>query len=267
MTIINAIIYGIVQGIGEFLPISSSTHLAILPQILKINDPGQFFDLSMHLGTGISILVYFYRDILLILKDFFYFLTLQKEKLSSKHFLMTNLLIGTISTFLMVIILKKFGPKENRVFFFMALNLIFFGIVMGIADKFSGVKKDEVMTKDQWKKSFLVGIFQGLAIIPGVSRLGATLTICRIFKISRTESAKFSFLLSLPVVLGGFLLEFKGLPPGMNFDFMPIIVGGIVSFVFGLITLRIFIKYIEKIGLMPFTIYRIIFGAILLLSS
>jgi len=149
----------------------------------------------------------------------------------------------------------------------MALNLIFFGIVMGIADKFSGIKKDEVMTKDQWKKSFLIGVFQGLAIIPGVSRLGATMTICRIFKIPRTESAKFSFLLSLPIVLGGFLLEFKDLPPGMNFDLMPMIVGGIVSFVFGLITLRLFIKYIEKIGLMPFTIYRIIFGAFLLLSS
>ena len=86
MTIIIAIIYGIVQGIAEFLPISSSTHLAILPKLLNINDPGQFFDLSMHLGTGISILVYFHRDIFLILKDFIYFLTLQKEKLSGQSF-------------------------------------------------------------------------------------------------------------------------------------------------------------------------------------
>jgi undecaprenyl-diphosphatase len=181
--------------------------------------------------------------------------------------MMTNLLVGTISTFFMVLVLKKFGPKENRAIFFMALNLIFFGIVMGIADKFSEIKKNEVMTKDQWKKSLLVGIFQGLAIIPGVSRLGATMTICRIFKFSRSESAKFSFLLSLPIVLGGFLLEIKDLPPGMSFNLMPVIVGGIVSFVFGLITLNLFIKYIEKIGLMPFTIYRIIFGAFLLLSS
>ena len=267
MSIITSIIYGFVQGVTEFLPISSSAHLAVLPKILNVADPGQFFDLSLHLGTGISILVFFYREILLILKDFFYFITFQKARLSPNNFLMKNLLIGTISTFLMVILLKKFGPKDLRSVSLIAFNTIFFGIVMGIADFFSPREKKEIMGTDRKKKSIFIGLCQGLATIPGVSRLGATMTMSRIFGISRSESAKFSFLLSLPVVFGGFLIEFKDLPAAQDFSFLPVLIGGVISFIMGLITLKLFMKWIEKIGLVPFSVYRIFFGLFLLFGS
>lgn len=263
MTIITSLIYGFVQGVAEFLPISSSAHLALLPKILNVPDPGAFFDLSMHLGTGFSILVYFFQDIINILKDFFYFITFQKEKLSLNHFLMKNLLFGTISTFLMVLILKKVGPKDLRSIPLMAFNIILFGIVMGIADKFTTSEKKEM----KGKESIFIGLCQGLAMIPGVSRLGATMTISRVFNFSRTESAKFSFLLSLPVVFGGFFLELKDIPPGESFYLFPALWGGIISFLVGLLTLNLFIKWIEKIGLVPFSVYRFIFGIFLLFSS
>jgi undecaprenyl-diphosphatase len=267
MSIITSIIYGFIQGVAEFLPISSSAHLALLPRMLNVSDPGQFFDLSLHLGTGLSILVFFYREILLILKDFFYFITFQKAKLSPTYFLMKNLLVGTIATFFMVILLKKFGPNDLRSVSLMAFNTIFFGIVMGITDYFSKKEKKEIMGMDQKKKSLFIGLCQGLAMIPGVSRLGATMTMSRVFGISRTESAKYSFLLSLPVVFGGFLIELKDLPAGQEFYFFPILIGGIISFIMGLITLNLFMKWVEKIGLVPFSVYRILFGLFLLFGN
>lgn len=266
MLIGTSLIYGFIQGVAEFLPISSSAHLALLPKILKVSDPGVFFDLSMHLGTGLSILVYFFKDIKNIIKDFFYFITFQNSKLSANYFLMKNLFFGTISTFLIVIFLKKFGPGDLRSVPLMAFNIIFFGIIMGIADKFSTSEKKELMVNDRVKKSIFIGLAQGLAMIPGVSRLGATMTISRVFQLSRVESAKFSFLLSLPIVFGGFLLELKDLTPGEEFYFFPVLWGGIVSFVVGLVTLNLFMKWIEKIGLLPFSIYRILFGAFLLFA-
>lgn len=267
MSIIISVIYGFVQGVAEFLPISSSTHLALLPKILNVSDPGQFFDLSMHLGTGLSILVFFYREIFSILKDFLYFITFQKTKLSPTNFLMKNLLIGTISTFFMVFLLKKFGPSDLRSVPLMAFNIIFFGILMGVADIFSPKGNKEIMDNDQKKKSIFIGLCQGLAMIPGVSRLGATMTISRVFGISRKESAKFSFLMALPVVFGGFLIELKDLSPGQEFYLGPVLIGGLVSFIMGLITLNLFMKWIEKIGLVPFSIYRIFFGLFLLFGS
>ncbi len=266
MSILTAVIYGLVQGVLEFFPVSSSAHMRLLPNFLGVPDPGKIFDLSMNIGTVLAIIFYFRNEIKNILKDFFFMVTFQTKKLSKNEFLMKNLAVSTFSTFLGVVILKKSGLGSESSFAYIAINLIIFGLLMGIVDFFSK-DLENIMFKKNLKKSFLIGLVQALAIIPGASRLGVTMTMLRFFKCSRTESARYSFLLSIPLVVGGLLIEYKEAPASLNLELIPLLVGGVISFLVGLLTLNLFLKYIEKIGLIPFTVYRVLFGIYLFLGG
>lgn len=265
---ITAVIYGIFQGTMEFIPVSSSGHLALIPHFMKLKDPGVFFDLTMHLGTGFSVLIYFRKEVWQILKDFFYFAIFKWDKLSPKAPLMKNMLISTVATFFMVLFLKRLDFEWIRSPLVIGLNLLFFGIVMYLADKFGrnlNMKEgNHIMEKTlQKEKSFWIGVFQAIAIFPGVSRAGATLTISRFLGLSRVEASSYTFMLSLPIIFGGFLIKLREIPEGNNIDWNASIIGGVVGFIVGLVTIKFFLQFIQRMGLGYFSLYRALLAGLL----
>ena len=265
MDYLAAFYYGIIQGLTEFLPVSSSGHLALLPTVLNISDPGVVFDLAMHLGTAFSIFLYFHKDIKSILKESISLLNKNYIKTEKTYFTL-NLLIATSTTLVLVLIAKKFAFEHGRQVNIIAINLLLFGILMWIFDSRGKMSETYYMNKKiDYKKATLIGLFQAMAIFPGVSRSGATLTISRALGLSREESTRFSFLLSLPIIIGGLVFKLPEFFSGkVQFDLSICLFGIFVSFVIGLITIHFFLIFIKRMGLWIFSIYRVALAILLL---
>lgn len=263
MTSLHALLYGFIQGISEFLPISSSAHLAILPYILEIEDPGIVFDLAMHLGTLMAVILYFFKDIEILLRSFFSLLR-SPSSYRQHHFCM-NFIISTISTIIFAFLVKDSAESFGRHPQFIACNLIIFGLLMGVGDKFSPEDKDRSFRKDlSLKDSFIIGFSQVIALFPGVSRSGIILTSSRLLNYTRLEATRFSFLLSIPLIVGGcFLKVSEVLNRSETFDLTMIFIGIISSFIVGIFTIHLFLKIIERVDLMSFAIYRVCLGVLL----
>ena len=262
MSIIWAFIYGIIQGATEFLPVSSSGHLALLPYFFEINDPGIIFDLLMHLGTAIAVILYFHKEIKRLAQESFYLLV--KRNLTETVFLQ-NFLLSTFFSFCLILLIKGVALEFGRSSLFIGVNFIVFGILMYLADK--RVPKGLDLTKKRGlKEAILIGLSQSLAIFPGVSRSGITLTTSRFLGMDRLEAGRFSFLLSLPIILGSIVFKLPDILSG-NATYVStdiIIVGILSSFVVGLLTIHFFLKLIGKIGLVYFSLYRVLLGVILI---
>lgn len=262
MTVLDAIIYGLLQGLTEFLPISSSGHLALLPLALKINDPGVAFDLAMHGGTAAAVIVYFWRDIKALLIESF--LILSKKPTPHRPFLW-NMLISTVVTGVIAVLIKDFAIEYGRNPFFIGINLIIFGFVLYGADLLNADASLSMKTQFHWKKAFSIGLFQCLALFPGVSRSGITLTLGRFHHLDRDAAARYSFLLSLPLILGGIILEVPdALVAEESFELSSLVVGAVTAFLVGVATIHFFLKLLEKVGLLSFAIYRLILGILVL---
>jgi undecaprenyl-diphosphatase len=263
MSEIWAIVYGVIQGLTEFLPISSSGHLALIPYFSdSIQDPGVFFDLLMHVGTALAVLIYFHKDILKLVKGLFDIL---KRNKSQEAFFSSNFILATVSSVVLILILKDVALEFGRNPTFIAVNLIVFGFFMLISD----LKRpwDITMTaQPQLKKAILIGLSQSLAIFPGVSRSGVTLTTGRFLGLSREEASRFSFLMSLPIILASIAYKAPAIIQGQAITETPLVmfIGVFVSFLFGIITIHFFLMAIKKIGLSWFFIYRLILGLVIL---
>jgi len=270
-----AIIYGIIQGLSEFLPVSSSGHLALLPHFLHTTDPGTFFDLWMHLGTALAVLVYFrsliWQHVLLLFRSNFF---LKKDVSNAQDLsLLKNLVISTVSTFILIIFLKKFALDFGRSQRFITFNMIFFGVILWLSDKFSMKNKNKLEDQNslmnsniRLKEAIIIGLSQAIAIFPGVSRSGITLTSSRFLGLTREHSVSYSFLLGLPVILGGIVFEVPQylLSLGQTPQWGVWLTGLIVSFLVGLATVHLFLKWVGKIGLAPFFVYRLLLGILLI---
>lgn len=263
MDSLSSAIYGIIQGLTEFLPVSSSGHLALLPHFLEIKDPGVLFDLSMHVGTAFSIILYFHRDILSLLNQLIELVKTRNLKRKESQYVL-NMLFSTVISFIFVLLLKGFSEAYARTPLYIALNLFVFGILMWAADYFTKNVSTKKMERSAPKEAAWIGLFQALAIFPGVSRSGATLTISRFLGLGREEATRYSFLLSLPIILAGFFYKLPKMFNGENsFDFGLCLFGMLVSFATGLITIHFFLRMIKKVGLGVFSVYRaILAGAI-----
>lgn len=249
--------YGVIQGMTEFLPVSSSGHLALIPSITAINDPGTLFDLSLHVGTAFSILFYFKKDVISIIFSFLKVLKNFKIQSTQESFAF-NMFISTIVTVVAALLIKDFAISYGRVVSLIAFNLAFFGIVMALADHFSPVLEEGVMNRPRAGKAFLIGFFQVLALFPGVSRSGITLTVARLSGLSRVEASRFSFLLSLPLILGGMVYQTSSMEMvSLTFTLEEVLWGIGLSFVIGLLTIHYFLRFISRVGLLPFAIYRV----------
>lgn len=250
MSLLESFFYGLVQAVTEFLPVSSSGHLALIPHFLQITDPGLAFDLSMHLGTAFAVMIYFYKDILFLCRSPY----------------ISNYILATIATVIPVFLLKALAEDYGRSPLFIAINLILFGWVLFYADKLGKKQKQSFKEHFYLKESLLIGLAQVLAIFPGVSRSGITISMGRVLGFDKERASAFSFLLSVPIIMGGVVLKFKELTSGGEaFDMNVLVVGVLSSFFLGLFVIHYFLKLVKKINFLYFALYRTVLGGVLLI--
>ena len=245
--IIEVLILSAIQGISEFLPISSSAHLILVSSLYEFKSNSLLIDISLHLGSLFAI-IYFFREELLDIKN-------NKRILSL-------IILGSVPLFVVGYILYSTGIIYNlRNIKIIAWTTLVFGILLYIADKSRFDKK--ISTNLNFQTIFFISFFQVLSLIPGVSRAGITITAARILKFNRLDSSKISFLLSIPALLGASLIGFKDLF-NQSVDFNYLVIFAIISsFIFSFLTVKFFLIYINKFSMNVFVIYRIIIALIL----
>lgn len=261
MSIIQALILGVIQGLTELLPISSSAHLTIIPwmfgwtnsEIFKLDF--EAFDVALHFGTLLAIAIFFAKDWIALIKGGYKQVVKKEKTFEGKMF--WYLVIATIPGGIIGFVLDKFVGNKLETPIIIALALIVMGIMLYIVDK--KAKSNIEYEKMTLKQTFLIGLSQCLAFIPGVSRSGITMTTGRIMGIKRESVAKYSFLLSTPIVFAATVLKFK------DFVFsIPFFVGVFVSFIVGIFVIQFLLQYLKKGSFRIFAIYRIIFGIIII---
>lgn len=253
-----------VQGFAEFLPISSAGHLLLIEHWLKLPQNSLTFDLALNLGTLLTIIVYFRKDVCLVIKEAISIITLKPTSYS--NLLITKLFIATIPVVIVGYLLVHFKLenilRSNHLI--LAVCLIIFGIILYLADIFS--KSSTSFNQISYKNAFVIGITQCLALIPGVSRSGSTITAARLSKINKQDAVRFSFLMAIPSTFGAVLLAgLHGVKQGINFQLVDISLGVIFSFLFGLLFIHILLKFIANHSFMIFMIYRVILGLLIIL--
>ncbi len=258
MTAIQAIILGAVQGLTELLPISSSAHLFLIPWLFNWSIPDSF-DVALHFGTLLAIGIFFFKDWIELIKGG-YKSFVKKEK-NRNGTMFWYIVLATIPGGIIGFLLDHFSSQYKESFsenpLVIAIALMLMGIILYIVDKNSKSKTN--YEKLTFKQTFLIGLSQALAFIPGVSRSGITMTTGRAMGVDRESTAKFSFMLSAPIVLGATLLKFSEFQ--FTFEFL---LGVLVSFLVGLVVIKFLLEYLKKGSFKVFAIYRIIVGMLVL---
>lgn len=253
MNIFQAIIYGIVQGIGEFLPISSSGHLIALPQILGWDDPGLAFDVALHLGTLVAVIAFFWKDWVTLIKAG---ITDYKSK-DGKLF--WYIIAASIPGGIIGILLEKKAENAFRSLLLVGIMLIVMGLVMYIADKIEQNTVD--VDNIGLGRSFIIGLSQAIAVIPGVSRSGITMSTGLFAGLTKEGAARFSFLLSTPLIIGAGILKMPKLIHNTSAGQVPAVIVAIVtSAIVGFLSIKFLLNYLKKKGFGIFVVYRIIVG-------
>ena len=265
MEYLEYFLYGLIQGLTEFIPVSSTAHLKVISLLLGIDDPGPSLSAVIQLGSILALCWYFRNDIFNLRSKY------SKKFLESflHERLLSSILIGTIPIFLLGGSVKLFAPyffdKFLRSNLSIALVSFLMAIFMYIADS---SKKGYVNLKNHnYSKSILIGFSQAFAIIPGVSRSGVTISTALISGWERGDAAKFSFLLGIPAISIAAIVEFiSSFNEFSSFSFPPLIVGLITTFVSSLLAIDFLLKYFSSNGLKLFILYRVIFGVVILLN-
>jgi undecaprenyl-diphosphatase len=256
LTTFEAVILGLVQGLGEFLPISSSAHLVLDPWLFKWEDPGLTFDIALHLGTLIAVAIYFWRDWLRLLTKGF------TNTKSPDGRLFWYLVAATIPGAAIGFMLEKHAETIFRNPVLIAVMLILLGVILYWADRKSA-KKIEV-NDITFRTSFLIGVSQALAIIPGVSRSGITMTTGLLLGLTREGAARFSFLLSAPIIFGAAAVKMPHVIAQPSLITGNFIIGMVVSCVTGIAGIGFLLRYVQTKTFRPFSWYRFILGAVVI---
>ncbi|NJS15375.1 MAG: undecaprenyl-diphosphate phosphatase [Sphingopyxis sp.] len=261
MTFIQQLLIAVIQGITEFLPISSSGHLILIPKLTELPDQGPLIDVAVHIGSLLAIIIYFWRDVRGLAQGGFATVGIGKNPAQRNLFLW--IVIGTIPAVAVGFILKSNDMLESfRSTHLVAINLIIYGILLGIADKFG---KEERSYEDMTlRDSIIVGCAQALALIPGTSRSGVTMTAARFLGYKRVEAARFSFLLSIPAVAGAGTLAALDLADATAQMQWDAIVTGALTFVAAFATMAFLMNFLRKATMMVFVVYRVLLGVVLL---
>ena len=249
---IEVLVLAIIQGVTEFLPISSSSHLILISNYINFNNQNLSIDVSLHIGSFLAVITYFFKDIINFFRD---------KKLFYK------ILLSSFPVMVVGYILVKYNFIDTlRNIELIAWTTIIFAILLYIADKFKLQKK--INNDLSYKSAIFIGFFQVLSLIPGVSRSGITITAARFLKFERYDSAKISFLLSIPTLGAVSIFGLNNLinSESLEFSFLNLL-SITLSFIFSLITIKFFLSFIQKFSLKIFVIYRIFLGLILLYLS
>jgi undecaprenyl-diphosphatase len=252
LTILHAVVFGLVQGLGEFLPISSSAHLILVPWLFGWEDPGLTFDIALHVGTLVAVVVYFWKDwVRLIAKGF-------TDAKSVEGRLFWCLAVASVPGAIGGFLLEKSAETIFRSPFLIAVALILMGLLLYWADKRS--TRTIELRNVTLGTSILIGVSQVLAIVPGVSRSGITMTTGLLAGMTRESAAKFSFLLSTPIIFGAALVKLPNVLSHSSMITTNFMIGMLVSCISGLLSIGFLLRYVQKRNFLPFVLYRFALG-------
>ena len=261
MTFLQLLLIAIVQGITEFLPISSSGHLILIPHLTSFPDQGPMIDVAVHVGSLLAIIIYFWRDVMGLARGGFASVGLADDPQQRRLFWW--IVIGTIPAVVAGLFLKLGGYLESfRVTDLVAVNLIVYGLLLGAADRWGKEEKsfEDVGLRD----AILVGLAQALALIPGTSRSGSTMTMARFLGYRRVEAARFSFLLAIPAVAGAGLLAALDLAEASAQMQTDALIAGVLTFISAFATMAFLMNFLKKASMLVFVVYRVAMGVALL---
>jgi undecaprenyl-diphosphatase len=262
--LLKAVVLGTLQGLTEFLPISSSAHLRIFPELVGWGDPGAAFTAVIQIGTELAVLIYFRKDIWRIGPTWVRSLFRPEYRGHLDSRLGWFIIIGSLPIVVLGVLLKDVIEQDFRNLWIIGTTLIVFGIVLGIADRVGANRKE--IRQLTLRDAVLMGIAQAFALVPGVSRSGATISMGRFLGYEREAATRYAFLLAIPAVVGAGLFELREIPHGDNaYGWGPTIVGTVVSFVVGYAAIAWLLRYISTHSYTPFVIYRVALGGATLL--
>jgi undecaprenyl-diphosphatase len=242
----QALVLGTVQGLSEFLPVSSSAHLILIPWLLNWEDPGLAFDVALHLGTLLALLIYYWQTWIKLVGS------LMNNDLASRRLLFL-LIVASVPGAIIGLLLEKQAETVFRAPRLIASTMALLGVVLWLVDKLSRSRRrvSDFTSAD----ALLIGLSQALAIVPGVSRSGATITMARALGIEREDAANFSFLMATPIIAGAGLLEARKLvAAGLH---APVLCGFLASAVFGVAAIAGLIRFVRTRTYQPFAWYRV----------
>lgn len=260
MTNLQVIILAIVQGLTEFLPISSSGHLVLVPAFFEWVDQGLAFDVAVHFGSLLAVLAFFRNDIIGLIKGGFQVLGGKVETVESR--LALGIVLGTVPAAIAGLLLVDWIEANLRSPSVIVFTLSGYAILMILADKLG--RRERNISHVTLKDAVLIGCAQALALIPGTSRSGITITAGRFLGFERQDAARFSFLLAVPVILLATMFSLLGLLMSDDaVEWGQLAIGVVVSAVVAYLSIEFFMRFVSKIGLLPFAIYRLLLAAII----
>lgn len=260
MDTLQIVVLALVQGLTEFLPISSSAHLILVPVILKWPDQGLLFDVAMHVGSLTAVLIYFRLEVINMTTAWFGSVFNQQHNQDSK--LAWWVIIGTIPAVIAGLLFKDVIETELRSPLVIASTTLIFGLLLGFADKMKRHIRNEYSMS--LKDVVFVGVMQAVALIPGTSRSGITITAGLFLGLKSDAAARFSFLLSIPIIIASGVFKTKDLLEAkLPVDWMLLTLAISLSAISAWVCIHFFLKLINRIGMMPFVYYRLVLGCFL----
>ena len=259
ITPFQTLILGLVQGLGEFLPISSSAHLILVPSFMHWQDPGLAFDVALHLGTLLAVVAYFWQDLIRYTEAIF---RPSDPALAADRRLVWLIGAATVPGAIAGLLLEKKADTVFRSPALIGCTLIGLGVLLAIADYVT--RGDQTIPDMSFPMAIGIGCAQALALIPGVSRSGITITVALFLGLQRKEAARFSFLMSIPIIAGAGVLKFKQILHSP--DHFALAVGFAGAAVSGLFAIWFLMRYVQNHKYTPFVLYRWILGALVLLN-
>ena len=270
MNLLEAIILGIVQGLTEFLPVSSSAHVQIASELMKVpgladaNSSTTAFIATIQLGTELAVLIYFAKDIIRLMKAWFRGLFVKAARANTDYKLAWMVIVASLPVGIAGLAFRHFIEETVRTLWVIAFTMIIFGVILYVADR-RGSKTKEIKELT-WGSSLLFGFGQMLSVVPGVSRSGASISVGLLSGFKRVDAARFAFLIGIPAVLASGILQFQSSYGNLDQDQLTgTIVATITSFVVGYLVIAGLLKYLNRGSFLPFVIWRIAVGVGLIL--
>ncbi|MFK7996627.1 MAG: undecaprenyl-diphosphate phosphatase [Granulosicoccus sp.] len=261
MELTHIIWLALVQGLTEFLPVSSSAHLILVPSLLNWPDQGLAFDVAVHLGTLMAVVAYFRQDIVTLFVAWTG--SMKPGNMSPEARLAWGVILGTIPAGIVGLVFKDVIEVHLRSPLVIAVTTIIFGLLLWFADKRSRRVRTEYSLS--WQDFLIIGGVQAIALIPGTSRSGITITAGLLLGLTREASARYSFLLSIPIiVLSGLGVTRDLVSSPSPVEWNTLLIGTVVAAISAFVCIHYFLAYINKMGMTPFVIYRLLLGALLL---
>lgn len=263
METLHILILALVQGVTEFLPISSSAHLILMPHLFGFPDQGLAFDVAVHIGSLLAVMTYFRRELAVMAGDFLRSLGTSKQSTENSR-MVWLLLLATLPIVIAGGLLKAIVETDLRSATIIAATTILFGLLLYWVDIRGQKQRSEFSLS--WKGAFIIGLFQTLAIIPGTSRSGITITAGLLLGLTREAASRFSFLLAIPtILLSGGLVTLDLLQSAEPVNWSELLLGAILSYVAAYLCIEFFLRLVERSGMLPYVIYRLVLGGIIAL--